>query len=275
MNDNQRQEELQNNQIEENNNVNDTTNKTNEGLQIFYNSSNLFDVPSDQTESNKEFLYNYGAMKYLTTGSNTKALKLRHQLTRIDVVIITPKKKSETENDKQVYIGNHDDTDKATKGIFLKGYFDKPDGLINTTTGMLYTWPTSENLDGLSTGTGTYTPLVWHAEGTRDFITPRVISKETQISGGTHDGKYTTTYSAVVIPQNFQGQSLFDIVYDGARYVYTGVAADDLSAAAGKHYTYQVVVGPKALEVTASISDWTEATGYTSASPKDATAELQ
>lgn len=269
--------------------ISDAINKTNNGLQIFYDASHLFDVPSDQTTSNKEFLYNYGAMKYdnSVSADNTKKLKLRHQLTRIDVVVITPKSKAGTEKDKQVYIGNHDsEAGNAGRKISLKGHFVKPDGLIKSTEGMLYTWPTAENLDGLldTPASGSdpevYTSLSWTpstASGDQGYITPRVISAETEITADLDEnkGKYTTTYSAVVIPQNFKDKFLFDIEYDGARYVYTGQDTDDMSGSSGKHYTYKVVVGPTGLVVTASVSPWQTVDGYTPTSPKDVEAKLQ
>lgn len=240
-----------------------------------------FSVNSDQSESNKEFLYNYGAIKY-DANSNTKEIKLNHQLARIDIVLITPKSytlgdaAARASVDKQITIGN------ADSKIALAGTFAKPTAF----TTYLGSSPTVEDLT--KTDKGTWTPSV--DNGDQGYITPRVLVAEAAISDNTYgaenNGKYVTTYSAVVVPQDFFNKKMFVITYDGATYAYTGVAAvttpdgtdnskvgtvtdakDNLgyieatdgtssTNGAGKKYTYKIVIGPTALSVTSSINDW-------------------
>lgn len=226
---------------------------------------NAIEVPADQSidadANKKEFLYTYGAIKYdkTSTTNNTKVIKLNHQLARIDIVLIAPKSYYTTDATKKA---SADKTITIGKGgtspskIALKGAFTKPSGLAT----WLATPPTAEDLTKTDKG-------IWSAStdpADQGIITPRVLEVEKEITssdaatyGSGNVGKFVTKYSAVVIPQDFNGVKMFAITYDGAEYAYTGTAAnDDLSGGAGKKYTYTVSIEEKKLIVKATIADW-------------------
>ena len=244
--------------------ITDAVNTTNGGL----DGSTLFnaiEVPADQSidadANKKEFLYTYGAIKYDATpaADNTKVIKLNHQLARIDIVLIAPKSyytsdaTKKASADKTITIGKDGITPSK---IALKGAFTKPTGLAT----WLSTPPSAEDLT--KTDKGSWTPS--NASADKGVITPRVLEAEKELTSSDETtygtgtaGKFATKYSAVVIPQNFNGVKMFAITYDGAEYAYTGTTAnDDLSGGAGKKYTYTVSIEEKKLIVKATIADW-------------------
>lgn len=245
--------------------ITDAVNTTNGGL----DESTLFnaiEVPADQSvdadANKKEFLYTYGAIKYNTSttpGANDKTIKLNHQLARIDIVLIAPKSyytsnaAKKASADKTITIGKDGTTPSK---IALKGAFTKPTGLAT----WLSTPPSAEDLT--KTDKGSWTPS--NASADQGVITPRVLEAEKELTssdeatyGSGTAGKFATKYSAVVIPQDFNGVKMFAITYDGAEYAYTGTTAnDDLRGGAGKKYTYTVSIEEKKLIVKATIADW-------------------
>ena len=245
--------------------IDDATNTTNLGI----DASTVFsaiEVPTDQSvdadANKKEFLYTYGAIKYNTSttpGANDKTIKLNHQLARIDIVLIAPKSyytsnaAKKASADKTITIGKDGTTPSK---IALKGAFTKPTGLAT----WLSTPPSAEDLT--KTDKGSWTPS--NASADQGVITPRVLEAEKELTssdeatyGSGTAGKFATKYSAVVIPQDFNGVKMFAITYDGAEYAYTGTTAnDDLSGGAGKKYTYTVSIEEKKLIVKATIADW-------------------
>ena len=131
-------------------------------------------------------------------------------------------------------IGSNDAV--AANKVNLAGKFTAP------TTGSYGTWgdPTTDNMG---------------------YIISRMISKAANVISGVEDttNPQITTFEAVVIPKDYTGQAhLFDIVYSGAHYFYLGVAADDLSATAGKNVVYTVTITTSGITATATIQDWTD-----------------
>jgi len=215
-------------------------------------------VVSNATDST-EFLYGYGTIVYDSL-HNDKLIKLGHQLARIDVKIYTPKAtvnitspsvSKQTQDDLTLKIGKVDSTE-----MVIAGTFKKPSA---------FTSYTAQSTDQQCTDAGTW-DLDTSSTGT---IIPRVIAKQKQAAKGT-ETMYLTTYSAIVIPQDFKNIDLFTITYDGATYIYKPNVEEKMEP--GKHYTYEIVVGPTAISVTkAQIAQWTTDT----TTDKTATAVLQ
>jgi|GEM_PF-5949579 len=266
--------------------IDDATNTTNLGI----NASSVFnpiEVPTDQSvdadANKKEFLYTYGAIKYNTTGANDKTIKLNHQLARIDIVLIAPKSNftstsgKQTSADKKVTIGRSSTDPLKKSEVSIKGNFAKPAGFTDGTN-IVYT-PSAEDLNITAAAIGSWSPLT--GSGNEGVITPRVLEAEREITSSSSDvatygsgnvGKFVTKYSAVVIPQDFDGKKMFFIEYDGAEYAYDGSTANDnLSGGAGKKYTYTISISEQNLVVKATIADWTTDASTT----KNGTAALQ
>lgn len=267
--------------------IDDATNTTNLGI----DASTVFsaiEVPTDQSvdadANKKEFLYTYGAIKYNTSttpGANDKTIKLNHQLARIDIVLIAPKSyftsdaTKKTSADKKVTIGRSSTDPLKKSEVSIKGNFVKPTGFTDGTN-IVYA-PTAEDLNITAAAIGSWTALT--GSGNEGVITPRVLETEKELVAADEAtygvgtaGKFATKYSAVVIPQDFNGKKMFFIEYDGAEYAYDGSTAnDDLSGGAGKKYTYTISISEQNLVVKATIADWTTDAGTT----KSGTAALQ
>lgn len=196
-----------------------------------------FTVTADQQAgSNTEFLYSFGYIPYSTAA---KTIVLNHQLARIDLELVTAKRETELDVSKTVRIGEA----ATNKGVTIAGTFTKgnPSSLAT---------PGTEDLGNGHNGSWT---LSTASEDIDKEITPRVTVAE--ISDGASPAKYTTKYSAVVLPQSFKDKSMFVITYDGATYIYTGVAGDNIEL--GKKYTYKIEIEASALNVTqVSIASW-------------------
>lgn len=205
----------------------------------------------------------YGRVAYQTGTIN---IPLNHQLTRIDVRLLTKKRASELTGVTKLYIGKegtqHGTTPTYNDGIVIEGTFQRPTAFNND-------YKTGNTTDLVATGKfGTWT-LATTGTNLNKRVTPRVLTEE---AAGTETGEtdyYLTVYSAIVIPQSFEHTYMFVINYDGAEYIYTGLAADDLSAGAGNKYTYTIKIDADELDVsTAQITPWVSQT-------KTATAVLQ
>ena len=196
-----------------------------------------FTVTADQQAgSNTEFLYSFGYIPYSTAA---KTIVLNHQLARIDLELVTAKQETELDVSKTVKIGEA----AANKGVTIAGTFSKGNYSSLVTAG-------TEDLGNGHNGSWT---LSTESEDIDKVITPRVTVVET--SDGASPAKYTTKYSAVVLPQSFDGKSMFVITYDGATYIYTGVADDNIEL--GKKYTYKIEITASALNVNqVSIALW-------------------
>ena len=214
-----------------------------------------FTVSSDQTtDFNNEFLYGVGTIKHDGTATGgTKTIPMQHQLTLIEVTVKTKK----NANDLALTIG------KTGSEIKLGGTFHEPN----------YTVQSDQDLQSNKYG-------YWENLTTDGVVTPRcsAIPADDTPSG------YKTTFSAVVIPQNFNGNPMFCIHYDGADYVYTGQLTDKLDEkpseedndstnginGVGKKLAYTVTITDQEIKVTsATISAWAPV------NQPDATAELQ
>ena len=238
-----------------------------------------FDVIQDQSDAggatNKEFLYWYGRATYATYGGSSPTafpLQLNHQLAKIKVEITVPKSASQLTSTMTLRIGKATtniltykagdsevtagtktagDTEASyPRGVALAGTFTKPTGI-----GVSGYDTTASDDTGASTDANSNSKFgSWTVTSTaaklNQVITPRVETAEAAVSGG-----YKTIYSAVVIPQNFEHKYMFVINYDGAEYIYTGIATDVL--AAGKQYTYTITITPQELNVTSTtVNDW-------------------
>lgn len=210
-----------------------------------------FSVNADQSTNvtgvgvNKEFLFTQGSLNHGTNGTAAKTITLGHQLCLLEITVNTAK--------------DPDPSTAANKlGLTIGESSIATSGTFNVPT---YTAP-SPKADELAAVFGTWTP------GTQNgSVIPRVKS----IKSGT-DGNYSVVYSAVVIPQDFTGKTMFVISFDGATYKYTGAAQDDLSNAngVGKKVTYTVTLENSEINVTqASIQAWG------SGGSKTATANLE
>ena len=206
-----------------------------------------FTVSSDQTtDFNNEFLYGVGTIKHDNSATGgTKTIPMQHQLTLIEVTVKTKKNPS----DLALTIG------KTGSEIKLSGTFHEPD----------YTVQSSQDLQSNKYG-------YWENLTTDGVVTPRCSA----IPVADTPSGYKTTFSAVVIPQDFNSKSMFCIHYDGADYVYTGQAADKLDEmpdaedadssnginGVGKKLAYTVKITDQEIDVTsATISAWTDAEG--------------
>ena len=197
-----------------------------------------FEVTIDQQAgTNKEFLYSYGCLAYSTS---EKTIVLNHQLARIDLELVTSKQESDLDASKTVTIGQ-----AATgKGVTVKGTFSKGDFSSLVTAG-------TEDLGNGHNGSWN---LSTDGSDIDKAIIPRVTVAET--SDGGSPAKYTTKYSAVVLPQSFKDKSMFVIIYDGATYIYTGAATDNIEL--GKKYTYKIEISASDINVTkVQIASWT------------------
>lgn len=236
-------------------------------------------VPADQTvvADSIEFLYGYGTLFYASSGS--KALKVSHQLARIDVTLVTDKNKATVTKDQN---GDALDIDPGggaahitsfapttTEDFELKiGWAEMARKSLFKPQNPLYTIEESGSTDhiyGETSNVGS-----WTEQGTgqvRGIITPRVLVEQRY---NTSDEKFETQYSAVVMPQAFTGKDLFTIKYDGATYKYKS-DADPFTIEPGKHYKYKVTLQGTNISVTVAIQNW-DVTDLT-ASPVEAKLE--
>lgn len=209
-----------------------------------FETNNAFTVPTDQQSgSNYEFLYSYGYIPYSTAA---KTIVLNHQLTRIDLELVTEKQDTELDATKSVKIGST----TSGKGVTVVGTF-------TPASSTEFTALVTAGTEDLGSGhNGAWTLSTTSTDIDKE-ITPRVISGEAAVSPATTPATYTTTYSAVLLPQDFTGKDMFVISYDGATYKYTGVAADNLSSGIGKKYTYKIEISADKLNVTqVQIAAW-------------------
>lgn len=219
-----------------------------------------YTVPGDQTDINNktEFLFGYGTLCYNAT--TTKALKVSHQLARIDVKLVTDKNNVEVSKDQD---GNDVDSDDGTDGnqpyaattsqafsltigwdnMMLKGKFTPPHYTAISTG-------TADDIKGDKTDTGEWAAPT--SDEVKGIITPRVLVAQRY---NTSNKNFETKYSAVVMPQNFRNQDLFTIQYDGATYKYT-LGDSDYLIEPGKHYKYTVALQDTKISVTVAIQDW-------------------
>ena len=105
---------------------------------------------------------------------------------------------------------------------------------------------------GYTAGTLDYNGMT--GSGSNGDITPKT---ETPADGG------TTTYTALVIPQQMQGKKFIKVTIgaDGATrdYFYTPAGSTDADLEAGKQYTYTITVKKSGLVVESVSSSWQDA----------------
>lgn len=76
----------------------------------------------------------------------------------------------------------------------------------------------------------------------------------TEVTPKTETGA-TTTYTALLIPQQMQGKQFIKVVLGGYEYFYTPTG-DDANLQAGQQHTYTITVKKTGLEVTTSSPSW-------------------
>lgn len=238
-----------------------------------------FEVTTNQTEKGtfKDFLYNFGTVVYPdgTTNLADKEIQLNHQLAKIDVRVVTQKHvttiSAEAGNvaEKVLTIGK----DAEAGGICIAGTFAKPVNFTGSVTPSVTAYTATIN-DDLTHGSGTWdannfgtwTTVPGTSDANVKAITPRVISVEAAVSPATDPITYTTTYSAVIIPQTIAaGKTMFTVEYDGATYVYKPAA--NVEILTGKRYQYVITISASDLKVTnVAINNWVDSGGETDAS---------
>lgn len=243
----------------------------------------LFEVSDDQSEetANKEFLFGYGTIYY---GTTAKQLKVSHQLSRIDVNVVTNKNNVKVTKK----VGFNPDSDTEWTGTDVKeAQTSQPLSLTigsSTTqrkgmftpksfTPSVVSPSTDDEIKGDKTDVGTWSTEVSDVGAqVTGPITPRVLIEQ-RYNESTK--KFETNYSAVIIPQNVAaGADWFTISYDGATYKYK-IPAGGVTFEPGKKYVYKVEFADAGIKVSVAIQEWTEATDYTSANPKEVEADLQ
>lgn len=191
-------------------------------------------------QTNKELLYCYQQYSYGDKDEATKSLVFRHQLSKVTVKVYAQQSKVTS-----CTFGSN--TTPATTTIPVKNTFTQPvdDTGSNNTLGTNGTWTAFGDYDAAKYG----------------YITP-----QTEVTAGTNSSDLSTSdlnstytvlyqYQGVLLPGDYNGKNLIEIVYDGAKYSYIPESSHVL--AIGKHYTYKVIVKDAALEVTAAIQPWT------------------
>ena len=231
--------------------VGDSTNTTAAQTPDDVRKSYFCEVPADQTAVANaiEFMFGYGTLYY---GTSAKALKVSHQLARIDVKLVT--KKNNVAVDKNTSGTSITSMPALTSETFSltigwntmhrKGLFSAPNYTAISTGA-------ADDIKGETANTGTWAAAATPVQGT---ITPRVL--KAQCYNETNEN-FETTYSAVVIPQSFQNKDMFTVEYDGATYIYH-TPDSEFNIEAGKHYIYTVTIEDSSISVTVAIQNWTQ-----------------
>lgn len=197
------------------------------------------DGTTGSAQTNKELLYCYQEYSNGDNSDPTKSLVFKHQLSKVTVKVYAQQSKVTS-----CTFGSN--TTPATTTIPVKNTFTQPvdDNGSNNTLGTNGTWTAFGAYDAAKYG----------------YITPQTDetagTNSSDLSTSDLNTKYTVRYQyqGVLLPGDYNGKHLIDIVYDGAKYSYIPESSHVL--AIGSHYTYTVIVRDAALEVTAAIQPW-------------------
>lgn len=85
-----------------------------------------------------------------------------------------------------------------------------------------------------------------------------VESDGNEVTPKTETESGVTTYTALLVPQQMQGQKFIKVALGGYDYFYTPTGEDDANLRKGKLHTYKITVAKTGLTVTSSsVSPWT------------------
>lgn len=197
-------------------------------------------------QTNKELLYVWNDYAKANSGSSAGSLIFKHQLAKVTIRIYAQK----TEVTKCTLGSSQTKTE--ANSIPITGTFTQPQTSNSRSKGDDGIWDTETSFPTYDTG------------AKYGYITPQTVESNQSSALNTTDDldteakntKYSkrSIYEAVILPGNYQNKELFEITYDGARYVYKPTASHVIEK--GKHYTYKVIVKDAVLEVYAAITPW-------------------
>ena len=202
---------------------------------------------SATAQTNKELLYVWGDYAKATSGSSAGSLIFKHQLAKVTIRIYAQKTKVT-----KCTLGSSQSKTEANS-IPITGVFTQPQTSNSRNKGDDGIWDTETSFPEYDTGTkyGYITPQTVESNQSPSLNT---TSDLTSTADNTKYSK-RSIYEAVILPGDYQNKELFEITYDGARYVYKPTSTHSIEK--GKHYTYKVIVKDAALDVYAAIAPWT------------------